>query len=60
MNSSERWVRDLFLQGVYNETYQELTDGGPLCAQESTFGFKYILNLILLPYHLLVITKVFS
>jgi hypothetical protein len=41
------YIRNIFLQGVYNDTYEELTDGGPRCASESTFGFKMMLNFIL-------------
>lgn len=40
-------IRDLFLAGVYNETHNVLEDGGPLCASESSFGFKYVLNMLL-------------
>lgn len=36
-----------------------MTDGGPACASESTFGLKYVINMILLPYHLVIISKVF-
>jgi len=48
----ELGIRDLFLQGVYNSTYEVITDGGPKCASESTVGFKYASNLLLLPMHL--------
>ena len=40
-------IRDAFLQGVYNDTYEFLTDGGPKCASESTLGFKYVLNILI-------------
>lgn len=40
-------VREAFIGGVYNETYETLFDGGPKCASESPIGFKLILNLIL-------------
>jgi hypothetical protein len=48
-------LRDLFLRGVYNETYEKLTDGGPKCSSESTFGFKYALNQILLVPELFIV-----
>lgn len=38
------YIRDLFLGGVYNDTYEVASDGGPKCATESTFGFKYGLS----------------
>ena len=48
-------IRDLFLGGVYNDTYQALTDGGPNCAAESTLGFKYGLSQILLILQIFII-----
>lgn len=46
-------IRKTFLQGVYNDTYETLTDGGPICAGESTIGFKMVLNYILVSiYHI--------
>ena len=48
-------IRDLILGGVYNDTYQAMTDGGPICSQESTLGFKYGLTQILLLPELFVI-----
>ena len=40
-------IRDTFLGGVYNETYQTLFDGGEACASESSPGYKMVINLIL-------------
>ncbi len=48
-------LRDLFLGGVYNDTYEVWTDGGPNCAMQSTLGFKYTLSLMHLPFELCVI-----
>ena len=45
-------IRELFTYGVYNEHYHNPLDGGPVCASESTFGFKAIITLILLPLHI--------
>lgn len=45
-------MRELFLAGVYNETYEVRTDGGPICASETTLGFKYASNMILAPIHI--------
>lgn len=40
-------IRDKFLQGVYNESYETLFNGGPSCYNESLLGFKIILSTIL-------------
>ena len=48
-------IRDLFLGGVYNESYQAMTDGGPTCAEESTLAFKYGITQLLLIPELLII-----
>ena len=48
-------IRDLFLGGVYNSTYEVLSDGGPTCYRESTLGFKFLAALVLLPWHLYVL-----
>ena len=50
-----QFIRDKLLGGVYNSTYEVQTDGGPKCASESTFEFKYCVNLMLFPLHALVI-----
>ena len=33
------------LSGVYNSTYEMRFDGGPKCAAESSFQFKFAINL---------------
>jgi hypothetical protein len=38
---------------VYNETFEMWTEGGPTCAKESLLGFKYMINLIVLPVHMI-------
>ena len=48
-------TRDLFLAGVYNETYEVRTDGGPKCSEESTLGFKFTLCMIQLPLHIVIL-----
>ena len=40
-------IRDTFIKGVYNETYETPFDGGPKCAGESFLGFKLVLSLLL-------------
>ena len=45
------------MSGVYNSSYEVATDGGPKCASESTFGFKYALNQILLIIELIIVYK---
>ncbi len=35
------------MQGVYNDTWEIETNGGPHCASESTVGHKFMLNLVL-------------
>jgi hypothetical protein len=45
-------VRDIFLQGVYNETFSIMHNGGPECAEESTLEFKAWLNLRLVPWYI--------
>lgn len=40
-------LRNEFLEGVYNDTYETLFNGGPKCYSESPLGFKMALNLIL-------------
>lgn len=48
-------TRDLLVAGVYNDTFEIKTDGGPKCASDSTFGFKYVTSLILLPFQLYIL-----
>ena len=48
-------LRDYFLLGVYNSTYEADFNGGPHCSKESTIGFKLGVTISLLPYHLLFI-----
>lgn len=48
-------TRDLFLGGVYNDTYEVRTDGGPKCSQESTLGLKYLLSMIQIPVHIIIL-----
>jgi hypothetical protein len=48
-------LRDLFIKGVYNETYEVPTDGGPKCAAETTLGFKYMSGLLVLPFQLVIV-----
>ena len=38
------FIHDRFMGGVYNSTYEERFDGGPKCADESTFLFKLAIN----------------
>ena len=40
-------LRDYFLLGVWNSTYEERFNGGPICSRESTFGFKFAVILVL-------------
>lgn len=40
-------VHHYALSGVYNSTYEMRFDGGPKCAAESSFQFKFIINMIL-------------
>eukprot|EP00347_Sterkiella_histriomuscorum_P003746 403363105 len=51
-NSVLGQVRNKFLLGVYNETYETLFNGGQQCYEESQLGFKIVLIAILLPFHL--------
>lgn len=44
-------VRDVFLKGVYNETFAYMFNGGPECAKESTLEFKFTTSLTLLPWY---------
>ncbi|CDW75414.1 UNKNOWN [Stylonychia lemnae] len=46
------FIRMKSLQGVYNETFETIYNGGPQCASESTLGFKIALIMILFPYHM--------
>lgn len=46
-------VRDIFLKGVYNETFEVLYNGGPECAKESSLEFKFWLTLRLVPWYLI-------
>jgi hypothetical protein len=55
MAYSKSPIRDLFLGGVYNVCYEIWIDGGPYCASESTFGFKYFMGLLHLPMHLILL-----
>lgn len=52
-------IRDIFLGGVYNDTYEVLTDGGYNCFLESSLGFKTVL-IYLLVYIFLNISDALS
>jgi hypothetical protein len=58
------WVprdfRDIFLAGVYNNTYEVLYNGGPSCASESTFIFKLMMTLRLIPWYIIGAYFLFS
>ena len=50
MASTLSWsavVRDTFLGNVYNENFENLSNGGLNCFKESSLGFKTVICLIL-------------
>ena len=48
----QREIRDMFLQGVYNDTFEVDYNGGPKCASESTFTFKCWMIARLIPWYI--------
>ena len=39
--TSESWVRNLFLGGVYSASYEDAEDGGPYCASQMPDSFRW-------------------
>ena len=53
-------IWEYFVSGVYSLTDLENNhdaSGGPVCASQSTFEFKLVTNLVLLPYELWMLRK---
>ena len=53
-------IWEYFVSGVYSLTDVENNadaNGGPRCASQSTFEFKLMTNLLLLPYELWILRK---
>ena len=44
---------NVWLSGVYNETYEQKFDGGPECASESDFRFKVLVTIALVSFRVI-------